>query len=143
MTQRGPSPLARTTFATLWFASFLVCLVVLVELWLRDYLHTEKFLEGARAVSGVYAPYLVAVGFFQWRRRSASPRKPDMRFILALLSSVVWNGLILAVIVPLAFYRGDIETATSTLTSIGGTFSWLVAGAIGFYFVTPEQSPKS
>lgn len=121
----------------LWFLFFIINVAILL------YRHISNFIEGVdlwpamKCLNTMYAPYLGAIILFYWgnARRTSTPRhgsKPA--FYLAFLCSLIWNLMILIFLMPLVFLSGTIEDAIENINNMVPLFSWLVSGAIGYYF---------
>jgi hypothetical protein len=131
----------RGLLVAIWFGSFIVALGIVGELWVTGELHDDVYVGALKLLSTMYAPYLAAIGLFFWgrRRESRAPKNDGVRAALAIASSTVWNGLVLLPLVPPLLHRGDIASALDAVSVVGSTLSWLVAGAIAYYFVAARE----
>jgi hypothetical protein len=132
----------RGVLTAIWFGSFFAALGIIVELWITGEIHDEVYSNALKLLSATYSPYLAGIGLFFWERRKEQrvARTDKIRGALALASSAVWNGLVVVPLVPLLFHRGSLPDALDTIATVGRTLSWLVAGAIAYYFVAPVES---
>jgi hypothetical protein len=135
---------SRGLLAALWYGSFLLSVTVVLLVWARQDTLADKAVPALRALSGAYAPYLVALGLFYWKGpdgpQSHHREHAAARLRLAIAASLIWNGVVLFFLIPLPFQVGSIDDAIEAISLVGSTFSWLVAGAIGYYFVAPSKS---
>src|SRR5206468_4119876 len=135
---------ARAALALVWIAGFLMGLGIVVYVYLRGWVERDTFLTAAKRVSDLYAPYVGAILIFYWSTRADTLQFRSARArtgaMLALLVSVLWNVLLLVFLVPLAFGNGSLTEAMDSAGQIGGMLSWLVGGAIGFFFGTAASS---
>ena len=138
---------ARTILVSLWVGAFVVTLGAVGYLYLDHWIERDQLLGVAKQLSDLYAPYVGAIILYSWgaRREEAAldSARPAASFTLALILSAVWNLLVLALVLPVlpalssAEHPGKIEDAIENLRELPGMFSWLVAGAMGFYFAQP------
>lgn len=138
---------ARTILMALWVGCFIVALAVVAYLYLDRWIERDFFLDAAKQLSNLYAPYVGAIILYSWGARQVQTGTDRGRaapsFTLALVLSSVWNLLVLALLLPVlpaltsAAHPGKIEDAIENLRDLPGMFSWLVAGAMGFYFARP------
>lgn len=139
---------ARTILVSLWVGCFVATLGATTYLYLDHWIERDQFLGVAKQLSDLYAPYVGAITLYSWGARrtddAPDPARPAGSFTLALVLSGVWNLLVLALVLPVlpalssAEHPGKIEDAIENLRELPGMFSWLVAGAMGFYFAHPD-----
>lgn len=127
----------RRLLLILWFTFFIVHLFIFI------YLYTSKFIEGVdfwpamKCLNTMYAPYLGAITLFYWgnvRRTNKLCYNSKIAFFVAILCSLIWNSMIFIFLLPLVFLSGTIEDAIQNINNMVPLFSWLVSGAIGYYF---------
>jgi hypothetical protein len=131
---------ARAALALLWIGGFLMGLGIVMYVYLRGWVERDSFLAAAKRVSDLYAPYVGVILLFYWSTRADTLQLTSARartgVVLALLVSGLWNVLLLAFLTPLAFGNGSLTEAVDSASQLGGMLSWLVGGAIGFFFGT-------
>lgn len=127
----------------LWFGGFVLTLGAVFYLYARGWIHQESFQASAKQLNDLYAPYVGAIALFYWGARAEAPATAGRGggggggFFLAFAVSGLWNLLVIALVVPLLFDVGTIEESLDNLRGIVGLFSWLVGGAVGYYFRHP------
>lgn len=128
---------ARQVMALLWFFFFAINIMAVVYLYLSGWIEADNFWACISQLNAAYATYVGVVFFFYFgsqsqvkkdRRRSGAP------FIIALLGSLLWNGIILLFILRLLLLQGTVEDSIEQIERISATLSWLVAPSIGYYF---------
>jgi hypothetical protein len=133
---------ARRLLLIIWFLFFISNLSFILYLYFDKWIEKDNFHEALKQLNAIYAPYIGAISMFYWgitgKRKKNEVNKVGIGFTLALLCSLLWNGVILFFILPLIFQTGTIEDSIENIQQIGGLFSWLVAGAIGYYFANPS-----
>ncbi len=140
MTMVASDATARRLLILVWFGFFLGTMSVVLYLYLVQAIERDNFIAALEQLNGLYAPYVGAITLFYWggaARKASTHSQAGTAFALALLSSLIWNGLLFFFIVPLVFQSGFIEDSMANVTKVGGLLSWLVAGAIGYYFANP------
>lgn len=138
---------ARATLTVVWVVFFVVEIGIVVYLRLGGWIEADYFREALKQLNELYAPYVGAILLYFWGSRSQAPEgdatRAGGRFVLALGVTLLWNGLLLAFLLPPLLQAGFVDDALANMRDIGGTFTWLVAGAIGFYFATPAATPPA
>ena len=125
--KKKPDP--RKILLFVWGGGCLLNLALLFFWYLDGWMEADSFKAGLKMINAVYAPYLGMMLFFYWARGKAKRVKRGVPFTLALVAGVVWNGVILSFLLLL-----PIEDAVAGITDFAALLSWLVAGAIGYYF---------
>ena len=95
-----------------------------------------------RDLLALYAiPLTTMLAIVYARKPNSSPRlRSGAPFAIAILSSVVWNGIILVQNVRMSLLHSpDIQTVTGFLPILPGELSFLVTPILAFYF-SSEQS---
>ena len=137
---------ARGILIAVWFGSLSISFLVILYLYLVQWIEKDSFLTAVKEINGIYAPYVGAISLFYWgssrNQRSEEMERPGRPFVLALLFSLLWNGIIVLSIVLLLFGHGTIEDSITIIKDIGSLLSWLVAGLIGYYFANPVSSKQ-
>lgn len=127
----------RGVLLVLWFAFFVIHIFVALYLYLFDFIEAIDLTPALKGLNAAYAPYLGAITLFYWgakKKSTAEASQSSGPFYVALLCSAVWNTVILAFFLPLAFLSGTLETSLQNIRDTGSLLSWLVSGAIGYYF---------
>lgn len=141
---RTSAPRARKRLTLLWYIFFAIDVAIVFYLYLADWIETDNFRNTLESLNGLFAPYLGAILLFYWGSRTRTGTDESVKtgtgFTLALIGSVIWNLIVLIFLVPLLIGSGKIETAVEDIQFAGGLLSWLVAGAIGYYFANPGES---
>ena len=141
------APTARLLLLAVWFGGFVINLGAIGWIYARGWVDPVNFKQAMHAVNDLYAPYLGAIALYYWGSRGSATLAADsagrerVGAWLALAVSSVWNVAGAAIVVPL-IRGGTIEDALGTMHDVIGIFSWLVAGAIGFYFGSTVDSAK-
>jgi len=137
---------ARKVLISVWFGFFIINLSVIFYLYLGRFIERDNFKIAIEHLSNIYAPYIGAITLFYWaslrKKQSQKKEKAGTAFSLALICSVIWNGMLFLFIVPLIFQSGCIETSIENMKEIGAILSWLVGGAIGYYFASPTSASE-
>ena len=138
MAKKKSATLDRKVLLLLWSSSFLLNLGFLLYLYLSDNIELRDLTPSLKTLSTVYAPYLGAILTFYWGGNreidESAVKKIKTPFYAAIGFSLVWNLIILQFLFPLILLRGNLEDSIEGIETVSSTFSWLVAGAIGFYF---------
>ena len=127
----------RGVLLVLWFTFFVMHIAIALYLYFSNLIETADLMPALKTLNAVYAPYLGAITLFYWgsRRRSiAGGDTSSAPFYVALVCSIIWNAIVLVFLVPLVFLSGTLETSLDNIRNTGSIFSWLAAGAIGYYF---------
>ena len=134
---------ARKLLMLSWFGCFLGALAIVIYLYVDDWMEKDNFKLAISGLNTLYSPYVGAITLWYWGSKKTDASKGAIRvggtFLLALGGTVVWNAIILIFLLPVAFHAGTIEDALDNVAYVAGVLSWLVAGAIGYYFSNPSQ----
>jgi hypothetical protein len=125
---------ARRALLSVWLGFFLFNLILVFSFYLAEWVEGDTLKEALKQLNAGYSPYLGAILIYYWS--SASPTasvRSGLSLQLALACSALWNVLLTLFLVLL-----PMEEALENIRDIGGGFSWLVAGAIGYYFAKPQ-----
>lgn len=132
MTMAKPtaSKAARRALLFTWLGFFVLHLVLVLSFYLAKWIEGDTFEDGLKQLNASYAPYLGAILLYYWSSAGkTSTVSADLPLQLALICSVLWNILLTVFLVFL-----PTDEALKKMSDVGGYFSWLVAGAIGYYF---------
>ena len=131
----------RTVLWSVWFFFFILNLGIIMILYLQGYIEGDNLSAGFKQLNMIYGPYIGAITLFYWG--SARGEKISLMaerkttFVIALICSLLWNALILIFLLPPLLGTGGIETSLQNIKDIVPVLSWLVAGAVGYYFADP------
>lgn len=143
MVQSGIQIRGRSILLAIWLFFFFLNGSIIVFLYMKGWIGRENLLAGMQAWNAVYAPYIGAITLFCWSRtkqqQTEQTNGANIAFALALICSLLWNGLILAFLLPPLRGTGAIETSLQNIREIVSLLSWLAAGAIGYYFAQPSE----
>lgn len=134
---------AAALLAVLWFFAFLVALSVPLIALQRGYIEWSNASIGLTAVSDTFAPHLglILVYYMSSRiRRSTASNVRPMALVIAFITTVVWNTIILLALLPVLFGMRGIEEADQIITTLGPRLSWFVGPALGFFFASHSQA---
>lgn len=137
---------ARKLLIASWFGSFVAALAIVFYLYLDDWIETDNFRLALGGLNSLYAPYLGAITLYYWGKSAdatADSVCAGASVWLALTGSIIWNAIVLIFFVPLALHSGRVEDAVENAGYVGGVLSWLVAGAIGYYFANPSSTTSA
>ena len=127
---------ARIILLCIWLGFALINFGIIMFYYFKHWIEIDNFKAAMTQLNASCAPYLGAMLFFFWgRAKKGDTVKTGLPFWLAIIGAVVWNGAILSFILLL-----NIEVAIDNIKNIGGLLSWLVAGAIGYYFANNSSS---
>ncbi len=131
---------SRVRLLILWLSFFFLHLAVLFQLYFSKYIEAEDLLGAIKAINSAYSPYLGSIVMFYWGSGSVTitPQPSTTPYRLAMITSALWNFTISAMLIPILWESGNLEDALEFIASVMGALSWLVAGAIGFYFSRKE-----
>ena len=138
---------ARNILIGLWYGFFILNISLVLYFYLDGWIEKDNFYLAMEILNGLYAPYIGAITLFYWSGRHIE--KPSQAFAMstpftiACLGSLLWNGLLFSLFLPLFFQSGTLEDSVEVIRDMGGSLSWLVAGAIGYYFGSPVVQDKS
>jgi hypothetical protein len=128
----------REWLTALWFAFLVLNASSILWLHYTDRLDAEFFRSGLFQLNAMYSPHVGATlayyfGARALRRRSSG--QVSAPFVLAVLTTLIWNGYVTSQIARLLLERGYFEDVIVQMRDVGGVLSWLVAPAMGFYFM--------
>jgi hypothetical protein len=128
---------ARTILLSVWISFFFINGVIILFLYFQNWIERDNFMAALKQLSVSYSPYLGAIfSFYLAKRKKISEQSENKTtFALALICSLVWNILILVFLLPPLSGTGAIETSLQNINDTASLLSWLIAGAIGYYFV--------
>jgi len=129
---------ARKILLFVWLGFFLINLTVVFYLFFDHWIEMDNFKAVLKQLNAAYAPYMGVMLLFYWgSARKKQSVKTGMPFTLALICSFLWNVIILIFILAL-----PIEDALENIKDTGALISWLVAGAIGYYFANTASTAE-
>jgi hypothetical protein len=134
---------ARRLLVITWFGFLLSNLCIIFYLFFDGWIEKDSFKAAMEQLNASYAPYVGAITLYYWatvQKGTQRTGQAGTAFTLAWLCSLIWNGVIIAFLLPLLFQSGNIEDSIEHIRDNGAMLSWLVAGAIGYYFANPTSS---
>lgn len=128
---------ARTVVAVIWTVFFLGNLAVALSLHLNHAIEDDNFEALTTQLNSSYVTYLAAILGFYVIAHDAKPKKAlnSGSFAVAVVASLLWNGLLSAFVWPLAFGHGTVEDAVKYIGQFAPLFSWIVAPVFTVFFV--------
>ncbi len=121
---------ARKALLVIWLSFFVLNLAVVLFLYFDAWIEGDNFKVAMQQLNASYAPYLGVILLYYWGSAGSAPSvRTGVPLGLALVCSVLWNALLLVFLLA-----RPIEEAVDNIKDVGVWFSWLVAGAIGYYF---------
>ena len=136
---------ARTWLVVLWFGFLVVNLAIVFYLYLDQWIERDNFMASLEQLNAAYAPYVGAITLFYWgsRKKAKTTRRNQagMALYLTLFCSLLWNGIMLIFLTPPLLGTGAIEVAIENIQDVGAQLSWLVAGAVGYYYAEIAAEP--
>jgi hypothetical protein len=131
----------RKILLIVWLLFFIFNGAIILFLYLQEWIERDNFLAAIKQWNTSYAPYIGAITLFYWgsARKKQALKTDETRtaFFIAIIFSLIWNGIVLIFLFPPLLGTGAIETSLENIKEIVSLFSWLVAGAIGYYFTNP------
>ncbi len=125
---------ARRALLFIWLGFFLLNLILVLFFYLVKWIEVDTFKEALKQLNASYSPYLGAILLYYWSSAAKTAAvRAGLPLQLALVCSALWNILLTMFLSML-----PLEEALQNITEVGGYFSWLVAGAIGYYFAKPS-----
>ncbi|SDE85536.1 hypothetical protein [Terriglobus roseus] len=128
---------ARAILAAIWAASFLINLTIALCLYLNHDIGDDNFEKLTTTLNSSYVTYLAAViGCYVivYTKKPKTSLNPGL-FVVALVSSLLWNGVLSAFVWPLIFERGTVEGAIKYIGYFAPLLSWIVAPIFTVFFV--------
>ena len=133
----------RKILAFVWFGFFVINGAIILFLRLQDWIGRDYFFSALKQWNVSYAPYIGAITLFYWssgkKKALGKSNKNKTAFYLALACSVIWNVLIFIFLMQPLTGSGFIEDAMKNIEDIVFMLSWLVAGAMGYYFANSAR----
>lgn len=125
----------------IWISFFILNLLVLLNLFYMDYIEWIDLKTSLKALNKIFAPYMGLIILYFFAKEGGKITLPRNRYsaTIAILGSFIWNLLISSFLLPLLFGRGTLEDSLEMITNVSALFSWLVAGALGYYFAKEKS----
>ncbi|HXH91269.1 MAG TPA: hypothetical protein VNN25_06785 [Thermoanaerobaculia bacterium] len=132
----------RRVLLFLWFGGFASLLVYIYALYLADWIGPESFAGALSTLSAAFGPYLGAMLTFFWT--AAAPAKkagpdPKTAWAAALCGSALWIASVAALLLQPLLGHVSMEETLPRIVSTTAFLSWIVAGAIGYYFAASQK----
>lgn len=134
---------ARNTLLGVWLTFLLVNLVVVLYMYLDNWIEDDTLWASLSQLNSLYVTYLgvmIAFYFAGNAKVRQGNKKANTTFVIALVVSLIWNIMVASLILKAFLLRGDrdtvygLEDSAKQIGRIGPLLSWLVAPAIGYYF---------
>lgn len=129
-----------------WFLFFILNGAIILFIYLQEWIERDNFLAAIKQWNTSYAPYIGIILLFYWgsakKKQALKTDETRTAFYIALICSLIWNGLVLVFLLSPLLGTGAIETALENIKEIASMLSWLAAGAIGYYFANPVSKSK-
>ena len=132
---------ARAVVAVIWTVFFLANLAVALSLHLSHAIGDDNFDALTTQLNSSYVTYLAAIVGFYLITYPAKPKNVanssvanSGSFIVAVIASLLWNGVLSAFVWPLAFGHGTVEDAVKYIGHFAPLFSWVVAPIFTVFF---------
>lgn len=137
----------RNWLTIVWFGFLILNCSIIFYLYLTGWIEDDNYVGSLKEINTLYAPYLGAMTTYFWsrsRQSSDATSTVGSSFItLAMIGSLIWNGMILALMLGVVFELNSIEAALRMINSLANIFSWLVAGAMGYYFSSASSENRA
>ena len=135
----------RASLTLMWGASF--ALAILGYLYLRwvVWIDPDVSVQLLNSITGQYLPLLGAIlGFYFAGRKSAYAEKKcqAVPFYLAIGVSALWNFIAVGFVLRACMDSNKSPDALNGLGTVTPKLSWLVAGAMVYFFGTSEEERK-
>lgn len=131
----------RKVLLIVWFLFFILNGAIILFIFLQEWIERDNFLTALKQWNTSYAPYIGAITLFYWgsakKKQALKTDGTRTAFYIAFFCSLIWNGMVLIFLLPPLLGTGAIETSLENIKEIASLLSWLVAGAIGYYFANP------
>lgn len=129
-----------------WFFFFILNGSIILFLYLNQWIEQDNFWLTIKQWNTSYAPYIGAITLFYWgskqKEQADTPNETRTVFYIAIVCSLIWNVLVLIFLIPPLLGTGAIESSIDNIKEVASMLSWLVAGAIGYYFAKPLSKSK-
>ena len=107
---------------------------------MKGWIERDTFLTAIKQWNTTYAFYIGAITLFYWgsakKKQVLETNGTRTAFYIALICSLIWNGIVFVFLLPLLLGKPSIEASLEN-KEIVSLLSWFVAGAIGYYFTNP------
>jgi hypothetical protein len=130
----------------LWLASFSVCLLALILMRLRSSIEYDTLMAALTTVADAYSANLAVILGFYFYARQRSEKDTDRSMaslVVAVVATLIWNGLAIGTCFAALVYLIPIEEATKTISAVAPKLSWLVAPMLGYYFASSNQKSET
>jgi hypothetical protein len=128
---------ARPILVLIWFGFFVADLCIVIYLNFCGWIGTQNFEVSFKQVVASYGPFLGAVVLFYFGsrgRRVNDTLHSHGAAILAIATSLLWNGIICSFFARLLFKKGNIEGSVRDVSFVGSMLGWIVSPALLYYF---------
>ena len=129
----------------LWLASFCVCLLVPVLMRVRSGIESDTLTAALSSIADAYSANLAVILGFYFHVKVRSEKnvdRPLTSLVVAVVATLIWNGLALGASFAAFAYLIPIDEVTKLVSSVAPKLSWLVAPMLGYYFASSiEKKP--
>lgn len=125
-----------------WLGSFSLNCLAALSLYFRGWIESDSFQQLLQQISAVYVGHLgVIVSFYLGAKgiRGAVSGSTIPRW-LALVSSLLWTGLVSSFVIRLGLGFGVVEEAIEQMGFVVPILSWIVSPTLGYYFGTQGKT---
>ena len=134
----------RKILLIVWLLFFILNGVIILFIYFQEWIGQDNFLAAIKEWNSSYAPYIGAITLFYWgcakKKHALKTEETRTAFYIALICSLIWNGIVLIFLLPPLLGTGAIETSLENIKEIASLLSWLVAGSIGYYFANKSSA---
>jgi hypothetical protein len=136
---------ASARLAVLWVVCFVVALTTPVYFYFRDYIEWPNLSAAVDLLCAAYIPYLGTIlGYYFVSNKVAKTRSSDpTAFRLAMVSSLLWNTLIIGFMLNALRSSGGIEESEKLVAMVSPKLAWFVAPTLGYFFGKTDSKPQS
>jgi hypothetical protein len=130
----------------LWLTCFCVCLLVPVLMQLRSGIESDTLTAALGSIADAYSANLAVILGFYFHAKLRSETDVDRSIsslVVAVVATLIWNGLALGTCFAALAYLIPIDEATKTISSVAPKLSWIVAPMLGYYFASPIKKSQT
>ena len=140
-----PANRASARLAILWLVCFVLALTTPVYFYFRDYIEWPNLSAAVDMLSAAYIPYLGTIlGYYFVSKKVGETRSSDpTAFRIALLSSLVWNAVVIGLMLNALRSSGGIEESEKLVAMVSSKLAWFVAPTMGYFFGKTESKSHS
>ena len=105
---------------------------------------TDEHLQ--QLIADAYSANLAVILGFYFHAKFRSEKDVDRSItslVVAVIATLIWNGLALSTCFAALAYLIPIDEATKTISSVAPKLSWLVAPMLGYYFASQIEKSQT